>query len=119
MSPPARSWVETPNFSITLAPRPKNRIFRPFNPSSEVISLRNQPEDSGAMMPQSTYWMLSRPYISTAISSPPPYRIQARSSTAPGPTATAERKAYALRSEERREGKSGYDGVDLGARRVL
>src|SRR3546814_2299133 len=99
MSPPARSWVETPNFSITLAPRPKNRIFRPFNPSSEVISLRNQPEDSGAMMPQSTYWMLSRPYISTAISSPPPYRIQARYSPAPGPNGTAEKRSDEHTSE--------------------
>ncbi len=51
MSAPASSWVETPSFSMTLAPRPKKRIFSPFRSSSDLISLRNQPEASGAMMP--------------------------------------------------------------------
>ena len=52
MSPPAISWVDTPIFSITLAPSPKKRILRPLRSSIDLISLRNQPEASGAMTPQ-------------------------------------------------------------------
>ena len=47
MSAGASSCVETPSFCITLAPRPKKRIFRPFSWSSDLISRRNQPEVSG------------------------------------------------------------------------
>ena len=54
MSAAASSWVETPSFCITCAPRPKKRIFRPFSSSTDLISLRNQPEVSGPMQKQST-----------------------------------------------------------------
>ena len=53
MSAAASSCVETPSFCITLAPRPKKRIFRPFMSSSDLISLRNQPDVSGPMQKQS------------------------------------------------------------------
>jgi hypothetical protein len=33
---------------MTLAPSPKKRIFKPLRSSSVLISLRNQPDDSGA-----------------------------------------------------------------------
>ena len=52
MSPGARSCVDTPIFSITFAPRPKKRIFRPFMSWTVLISLRNQPDASGGMRPQ-------------------------------------------------------------------
>ena len=64
--------VETPSFSITLAPSPKNRIFRPFRSATDLISLRNQPDASGGMIRQG---MLCKSYlanISREISRPPP-----------------------------------------------
>src|SRR6185503_12025842 len=51
ISPACRSCVATPSFCMTLAPRPKKRIFSPLRSSTDLISLRNQPDASGGMMP--------------------------------------------------------------------
>ena len=48
MSAAASSCVETPSFCITLAPRPKKRIFRPFSSSSDLISLAEPARGLGA-----------------------------------------------------------------------
>ena len=53
ISPACRSCVATPSFCITMAPSPKKRIFRPLRSSSVLISLRNQPDASGAIEPHS------------------------------------------------------------------
>ena len=52
ISPPAINCVETPIFSITFAPNPKNLIFMPFKSSTVFISLRNHPDASGGTTPQ-------------------------------------------------------------------
>ena len=40
ISPPAINCVETPSFSITFAPNPKNLILSPFRSSTLLISFR-------------------------------------------------------------------------------
>ena len=58
ISPPGSRLVLTPIFCMTLPPKPKKRILRPFRSSGLLISLLNQPEVSGAMTPQSRTFTL-------------------------------------------------------------
>ena len=48
------SWVFTPSFCITWAPRPKKRILMPFSSATFLTSFRNQPDVSGPIAKQSS-----------------------------------------------------------------
>ena len=88
--------MATPIFCITLAPSPKKRIFRPLRSSTDLISLRNQPDASGAMVPHSMDSMLYLRVSSCISCSPPPKRIQPMYSPISGPNGTAENSAMAM-----------------------
>src|SRR5690606_31820013 len=84
------------SFSMTLAPRPRKRIFRPLRSSSDSISSRNQPAPSGGTIAQVIAWMPCSSYISVISSLPPPCFSQARYSPLDGPNGTLLKKLKAV-----------------------